>query len=216
MEPTPLRIHPPRKGFSVPTLPDLNHSQLAALKAVLTAPLSLIQGPPGTGKTVTSAAIVYHLVQVGRWARFLHGSVPTSSTTHRPLLLRGCLAAGCLLITSAYRRSLTAQQLNNHLCEAAFSSFASGFPLSGSFTPQACKRPDEPCVLVAAPSNVAVDQLADKISQTGLKVVRLCAKSREDVLSPCQHLTLHYQVRWRLDDSGVGLIWFGFSCMTGR
>lgn len=60
---------------------------------------------------------------------------------------------------------------------------------------QACKRPDEPCVLVAAPSNVAVDQLADKISQTGLRVVRVCAKSREDVASPCQHLTLHYQVR---------------------
>jgi len=122
VEPSQLRTHQPRKGLSVPNLPDLNHSQLAALKSVLTSPLSLIQGPPGTGKTVTSAAIAYHIVQ-------------------------------------------------------------------------ACKRPDEPCVLVAAPSNVAVDQMADKISQTGLKVVRLCAKSREDVLSPCEHLTLHYQVR---------------------
>lgn len=49
--------------------------------------------------------------------------------------------------------------------------------------------------MVAAPSNVAVDQLAEKISMTGLKVVRLCAKSREAVSSPVEHLTLHYQVR---------------------
>ena len=34
--------------LSVPGLPDLNHSQLAAVRAVLQKPLSLIQGPPGT------------------------------------------------------------------------------------------------------------------------------------------------------------------------
>ncbi|CAL5346604.1 unnamed protein product [Camellia sinensis] len=49
-------------------------------------------------------------------------------------------------------------------------------------------------VLVCAPSNVAVDQLAEKISAIGLKVVRLCAKSREAVSSPVEHLTDHYQV----------------------
>jgi hypothetical protein len=49
-------------------------------------------------------------------------------------------------------------------------------------------------VLVCAPSNVAVDQLAEKISATNLKVVRLSAKSREAILSPVEHLTLHYQV----------------------
>lgn len=49
-------------------------------------------------------------------------------------------------------------------------------------------------VLVCAPSNVAVDQLAERISATGLKVVRLCAKAREEVASPVEHLTLHYQV----------------------
>ncbi len=48
--------------------------------------------------------------------------------------------------------------------------------------------------MVAAPSNVAVDQLADKIAGTGLKVVRICAKSRESVASPVEHLTLHYVV----------------------
>jgi len=46
---------------NVPGLPELNHSQIAAVQYILKNPLSLIQGPPGTGKTVTSAAIVYNL-----------------------------------------------------------------------------------------------------------------------------------------------------------
>ncbi|KAG0598700.1 hypothetical protein M758_12G094200 [Ceratodon purpureus] len=107
----------PRR-FGAPGLPELNASQVYAVKSVLQKPVSLIQGPPGTGKTVTSAAIVYHLAKQGQGQ-----------------------------------------------------------------------------VLVCAPSNVAVDQLAEKISATGLKVVRLCAKSREAVSSPVEHLTLHYQVR---------------------
>ena len=49
-------------------------------------------------------------------------------------------------------------------------------------------------VIVCAPSNVAVDQLAEKIERTGLRVVRLAARSREHVASPVEHLTLHYQV----------------------
>ena len=49
-------------------------------------------------------------------------------------------------------------------------------------------------VLVVAPSNVAVDQLAEKIEATGLKTVRISARSREAITSPVEHLTLHYQV----------------------
>jgi regulator of nonsense transcripts 1 len=33
--------------FSAPGLPELNHSQIAAVEYVLQNPLSLIQGPPG-------------------------------------------------------------------------------------------------------------------------------------------------------------------------
>lgn len=106
------------RDFNAPGLPELNHSQVAAVRAVLESPLSLIQGPPGTGKTVTSATVVYHLSKQSKGQ-----------------------------------------------------------------------------VLVCAPSNVAVDQLADKISKIGLKVVRLSAKSREEVPSTVEHLTLHYQVR---------------------
>jgi hypothetical protein len=49
-------------------------------------------------------------------------------------------------------------------------------------------------VLVCAPSNIAVDQLTEKIHKTGLKVVRLCAKSREAIGSPVSFLALHNQV----------------------
>lgn len=49
-------------------------------------------------------------------------------------------------------------------------------------------------VLVCAPSNVAVDQLTEKIHSTGLKVVRLTAKSREALDSSVGFLTLHRQV----------------------
>ena len=49
-------------------------------------------------------------------------------------------------------------------------------------------------VLVAAPSNVAVDHLTEKIASTGLKVVRVAAKTREAVATSVDHLTLHRQV----------------------
>ncbi|KAK4019881.1 regulator of nonsense transcripts 1 [Daphnia magna] len=112
-----FRLHLP-KHFSAPDLPELNRSQVFAVKQAVQRPLTLIQGPPGTGKTVTSATIVYHLAKLG----------------------------------------------------------------SGP-------------VLVCAPSNIAVDQLTEKIHRTGLKVVRLCAKSREAIDSPVSFLALHNQVR---------------------
>lgn len=56
-----------------------------------------------------------------------------------------------------------------------------------------CLCPFRP-VLVCAPSNIAVDQLTEKIDKTGLKVVRLCAKSREAIESPVSFLALHNQI----------------------
>nr|KAG5695522.1 hypothetical protein BaRGS_008025 [Batillaria attramentaria] len=55
-------------------------------------------------------------------------------------------------------------------------------------------------VLVCAPSNVGVDHLTEKIHKTGLKVVRLCAKSRETIDSPVSFLALHNQIR-SMDDA---------------
>lgn len=112
-----FRCHLP-KHFSAPNLPDLNRSQVYAVKHAIQRPLSLIQGPPGTGKTVTSATIVYQLVK------------------------------------------------------------QNGGP-----------------VLVCAPSNTAVDQLTEKIHKSSLKVVRLCAKSREAIDSPVSFLALHNQIK---------------------
>lgn len=106
------------KHFSAPNLPDLNRSQVYAVKQAIQRPLSLIQGPPGTGKTVTSATIVYQLVRMN------------------------------------------------------------GGP-----------------ILVCAPSNTAVDQLTEKIHRTNLKVVRVCARSREVIDSPVSFLALHNQIR---------------------
>lgn len=117
VEPQTIRAQMPRR-ITAPGLPDLNHSQVFAVKSVLQQPLSLIQGPPGTGKTVTCASIVYHL----------------------------------------------------------------------------CKQ-HQGQVLVCAPSNVAVDQLTERLSLTGLRVVRMAAKSREGVSTAVDHLTLHHQVR---------------------
>eukprot|EP00479_Gromia_sphaerica_P010443 TRINITY_DN4798_c0_g1_i1.p1 TRINITY_DN4798_c0_g1~~TRINITY_DN4798_c0_g1_i1.p1 ORF type:complete len:144 (-),score=31.50 TRINITY_DN4798_c0_g1_i1:10-441(-) len=56
-------------------------------------------------------------------------------------------------------------------------------------------------VLVCAPSNIAVDQLTAKIHQTGLKVVRICAKSREAVSSSVDFLSLHTLVKSLADES---------------
>lgn len=49
--------------------------------------------------------------------------------------------------------------------------------------------------MVCAPSNTAVDQLTEKIHKTNLKVVRVCAKSREAIDSPVSFLAMHNQIR---------------------
>lgn len=49
-------------------------------------------------------------------------------------------------------------------------------------------------ILVTAPSNVAVDQLTEKIAATGLRVVRLASKTREATSSSVDHLCLHIMV----------------------
>lgn len=100
VEPASLRLPLPAGALSAPSLPELNHSQLAAVRAVLQQPLSLIQGPPGTGKTVTSASIVYHICQAtGSQVR-----ARRARARRRPLSaqLAGPLLAGRLPCTPAH------------------------------------------------------------------------------------------------------------------
>ena len=80
--------------------------------------------------------------------------------------------------------------LEEYSCHSAvhYSSVEFGKTYSSSSSPGSQ-------ILVCAPSNVAVDQLTEKIYRTGLKVVRLCAKSQEAIDSPVSFLALHNQVR---------------------
>lgn len=106
-------------SVSVPSLAaNLNQSQVDAIREALCSPLSLIQGPPGTGKTVTSATLVYHMVQMGMGP-----------------------------------------------------------------------------ILVCAPSNVATDQLTEKIHSAGLRVLRITAKNREALESSVTSLTIIEQAK---------------------
>ena len=50
-------------------------------------------------------------------------------------------------------------------------------------------------VLVCAPSNIAVDQLTERITGTGVKVVRVCARPRESISSGVDYISLHEQIR---------------------
>ncbi|KAA6387825.1 MAG: putative Regulator of nonsense transcripts 1 [Streblomastix strix] len=50
-------------------------------------------------------------------------------------------------------------------------------------------------ILVCAPSNVAADNLTEKIAAVGLKIVRFEARYRESIKSQIETLTLGYQVR---------------------
>ncbi|CAD7969242.1 unnamed protein product [Amoebophrya sp. A120] len=54
--------------------------------------------------------------------------------------------------------------------------------------------PQHAQVLVCAPSNIAVDQLAEKLHKTGLSVVRVVARSREHIPSNVEYLCLHRQI----------------------
>ena len=40
-----------------------------------------------------------------------------------------------------------------------------------------------------------MDQLCEKVHKTGLKVVRVCTKSREALEKPVAHLALHNQIK---------------------
>ena len=50
-------------------------------------------------------------------------------------------------------------------------------------------------MLVCAPSNIAVDLLTERIHQTGLKVVRITAKSRESISTSVDFLTMHHLIK---------------------
>lgn len=128
-------------------------------------------GPPGTGKTVTSATIVYHIAKQNAGQQASEGCIVNT--------LALCFGHDMPPPHTPHLRTPPAPPARS----------------TQYLTPPSLRYPQ---VLVAAPSNVAVDHLAEKIAATGLRVVRLCARAREDtevVSASVVPLTLHYQVR---------------------
>ena len=128
-------IKPINESYSVentPGLGQLNDSQKVAIQEALKRTISLIQGPPGTGKTMTTAALVYHLLNMN----------PAKKNK----------------------------------------------------------------IIVTAPGNFAVDVLCERIQQTGVKVLRVYSRAREDkpVNSSIRSNTLHIKAELELKDTRSG------------
>lgn len=118
------------KRFSVPNLPELNHSQVYAVKTVLQRPLSLIQVPLSHSHQFTVS-----LYEVSNC---------TVDRNRIILLSKGPPGTG---------KTVTSATIVYHLV-----------------------KQNNGQVLVCAPSNIAVDQLTEKIHKTGLKVLFLYYK----------------------------------------
>lgn len=56
-------------------------------------------------------------------------------------------------------------------------------------------------ILVVAPSNTAVDMLAEKVYDVGLKVVRVCARNRESISTKVESFSLHNLIMKPNDDN---------------
>ena len=52
-------------------------------------------------------------------------------------------------------------------------------------------------ILISAPSNTAADNLADVIDKNypDIKVLRICSRRMQLLMTSVDHLTLHYQVK---------------------
>lgn len=148
----PPPTHPPPVvsffRFVAPGLPELNHSQISAVKQVLQHPLSLIQASSHFGTTSTNLLPSH--------------PPPPPNPKRAHSSMQGPPGTG---------KTVTTASIVYHLV-----------------------RQNQGKVLVCAPSNIAVDQLTEKINKTGVKVVRVAAKSREAIDSSVDFLALHNQV----------------------
>merc|ERR1712146_784504 len=163
------------RTYSVPGLPEINHSQLSAIRSVLPKPLSLIQGPPGTGKTVTSATLVYHLAR-------------ESKRQKDKMLKERKKNRGNKKESSKWHRRRQKGKKGNSSNSKNYENYAN----DDNFDENRLLNYNK--ILVCAPSNVAVDQLTEKIHKTGLKVIRIAARTRELISTGVDHLTLHQTI----------------------
>ena len=216
-----FNIEMPNKGlhplhdYSVKGLSKLNPSQNEAVKNALNSMFCLIQGPPGTGKTVTTASIVYHLSKIiNRQSVYksteaekksreeeLCNIFDTTCAIQQEIEFKTQVLNNFAELQSKkpnfeQLRSTFLQHIDRHKAEikkfdqkreALFNSINI---LSRKF--ESLEDDSErKRVLVAAPSNVAVDHLVKKIVATGLKVVRFYSKSKEEVKSELSRFSYH-------------------------
>lgn len=104
----------------------------------------------------------------------------------------GALSAPLALIQGppGTGKSVTCASLAYHLATGGRGGAGGGGGSGGNSNTAAASSSPSPPILVTAPSNVAVDHLAEKIAATGLTVVRVVARAREGVASSVEHLSL--------------------------
>lgn len=206
---------PDIEDFSVVGLPSLNESQNFAVKKALKSKISLIQGPPGTGKTVTTASIVYHLsrllnkpkqyeltmAKVDEYEEKVDNLCQEIFAINNEKCLRQALQRSCLQKLEndpAYK--IVEAKLNDYIAEMEEVLVIKNqinendLKCLGEYTYKLSTLSTDTSkklILVCAPSNVAVDHLVEKISQTGLKVVRFFSKKLEEIKSNISHLSYH-------------------------
>ena len=203
------------EDYSAPGLPKLNPSQNEAVKRSLISKISLIQGPPGTGKTVTTATIVYHLSKiinkpkqyeitrdkVNEYEKLVESTFNDIQLIDQELKLRSVLSERILeskTSSSDYQElkekfDMYVKEMGDLLDQKHSENYKVNMMLDQyqfkleKLNPDCSKR----LILVCAPSNVAVDHLVVKINSTGLKVIRLYSKSKEEIVSDISHLSYH-------------------------
>ena len=170
----------------VASLPPLNDSQAQAVQHALRPepPLLLVQGPPGTGKTATSCMIIFQMCSLNQPGGGGQETEPAALSPH----------------LHEYREWRDSQHTGetNKVKRArwlALTEQTTGKSKSKS-KPKKKGGPESNCkVLVTAPSNVAVNNLAEKIHATGLNVVRIFSNNKEAAdrgSTAAQHLCLDY------------------------
>ena len=198
--------------FSVESLPKLNVFQNDAVRKALTSSLTLIQGPPGTGKTVTTASIVYHLSkQLNKPSQYdltIKKIEELESQINDILNKKFALKQEIKLRETLMIRILEKEQNNENLKNRLENYVSELNKALDSYTKEAENlneklnqsqfklknlKPDDSkkFILVCAPSNVAVDHLTEKIHKSGLKVIRMYSKSKEEQKSDLSYLSFH-------------------------
>lgn len=176
---------------SAPGLARLNEWQAEAVRASLSSTLTLVQGPPGTGKTQMCASTIYRMVRgfsaadarkaMRRNSQGPHGGQDGLDGPNGEVPSDGpsALGASAPVPSSGSGGASAPVPPSSSYGASAPDSSSTSVVLTPSLRTGVPVPPRSGRALVAAPSNVAVDNLAVRLQATGLRVVRVFARSRE-------------------------------------